>query len=252
MKEQQKLALQDNVNLKKQYEQDQTTMLKKFEDDQKKVKQEFDQNLTEQKSQLQQALNKLDQIEKVKIEQEKQNKLELEKIQQYYKSISFSNTYKHSNCSVSEAAKVVQFSGNSWIYCLCEQAIPKTGKIQFAFQMISGPSFMVGIGFREIMQKNNYLNCYSAGQGTYLICSNSQTLSHHNKDLDGKQLSFQFTTNDIIIIEVCIEHKYIKWIRLNNGQSTFVQLDIDTSQQLYPCVGGFSNSKIKILDNVPV
>ncbi|CAD8131230.1 unnamed protein product [Paramecium sonneborni] len=255
MKEQYQLAIQDNINLKKQYEQDQITMIKKFEDDcnrllfysiEKKVKQDFNENLT----QLQQALIKLDQIEKVKIEQEKQNKLELEKIQQYNKSLSFSNTYKHNNCSVSEAGKILECSGGNWIYCLCEQAIPKTGKIQFAFQIISGSSFMIGIGFREIMQKNNYLNCYQVGYGTYLIQYNGQTYSHHNKDIHGKQLSFQFTTNDIIIIEVCIEHKYIKWIRQNNGQATFV-LDIDTSQQLYPCVGSLSNCKIKILDNVP-
>ncbi|CAD8129882.1 unnamed protein product [Paramecium sonneborni] len=108
LKEQYKQALQDNINLKNQNEQDKTTMIKKFEDEQKKVKQEFDENLTSQKSQLQQALIKLDQIDKVKLEQEKLNKLELEKIQQYNKSLSFSNTYKHNNCQVVKEEKLWQ------------------------------------------------------------------------------------------------------------------------------------------------
>ncbi|CAD8128556.1 unnamed protein product [Paramecium sonneborni] len=251
MKEQYQQVFQDNINLKNQFEQDKTAIIKKYEEEQNKVKQEFDENLTKQKSQLQQALSKLDQIDKVKLEQEKQNKLELEKIQQYNKSLSFSNTYKNTNCSVTEAGKLVADIANNGNYnfCLCEQAIPKTGKIQFAFQMISGSSFMIGIGFREIMQKNNYQNCYNAG--TYLISYGGYTCSHHNKDVHDKQLSFGFKTNDIIIIEVCIEHKYIKWIRQNNPYATIV-LDIDTSQQLYPCVGVQYNSKIKILDSVPV
>ncbi|CAD8129223.1 unnamed protein product [Paramecium sonneborni] len=249
LKEQYQQALQDNINLKNQYEQDKTAIIKKCEDEQNKVKQEFDENLSQQKSQLQQALIKLDQIDKVKLEQEKQNKLELEKIQSYNKSLSFSNTYKNSNCSITEAGKVVaEVSNNGWYYCLCEQAIPKTGKIQFAFQMISG-SCMVGIGFKEIMQTNNYSDCYETG--TYLIDNDRYSFSHHNKDVHNEQLSFSFTTNDIIIIEVCIEHKYIKWNKQNNAQLTFV-LDIDTSQQLYPCVGVAHNSKIKILDNIPV
>ncbi|CAD8093428.1 unnamed protein product [Paramecium sonneborni] len=257
MKEQYQQALQDNINLKKQFEQDKTEIIKKFEDEcnsfchyfiEKQVKQVFNENLTQQKSQLQQALTKLDQIEKVKLEQEKQNKLEL--IDQYNKSLSFSNTYKHNNCSVTEGAKLVECGNNFYIYCLCEQAIPKTGKIQFGFQMISGTYFHVGIGFKEIIQKNNYLNCYNAG--TYLTSSGNYSYSHHNKDVNNKQLSFGFTTNDIIIIEVCLERKYIKWSRWNNPQATFVQLDIDTSQELYPCVGGYNNSKIKILDNLPV
>ncbi|CAD8213780.1 unnamed protein product [Paramecium pentaurelia] len=116
--------------------------------------------------------------------------------------------------------------------------------------MISGSNFIVGIGFREIMQKNNYYDCYKTGQ--YLIRNDGYIYSHHNKDLQSKQLSFQFTNNDIIIIEVCIEHKYIKWSRQNNPQATFVQLDIDTSQELYPCVGVYHYSKIKLLDNIPI
>ncbi|CAD8192437.1 unnamed protein product [Paramecium pentaurelia] len=206
-------------------------MIKKFEDEQNKVKQEFNQNLTQKKQEIQEALNKPDQINKVNLEQEKQNKIELKK--------------------VSEGGKVVADTNNSgWCFCFCEQVIPKTGKIQFAFQILSGSYFMVGIGFRGIMRENPYLNCYQTG--TYLIAQGSQIYSHHNKDLQSKSLSFRFTNNDIIIIEVSIEHKYIKWSRQNNPQATFVQLDLGASQELYPCVGVGYQSKIKILDNIPI
>ncbi|CAD8194892.1 unnamed protein product [Paramecium octaurelia] len=242
-------AIVDNINMKKQYEEN----TKKLEDEYIKIKLEFNLNLTQKNSELQEALKKLDQINNIKIEQENQLKMEIEKIQQYNKSLSFSNTYKHANCQVTESAKVVTEVGNSgWYFCLCEQAIPKTGKIQFGFQMISGSWFMVGIGFREIMQKNNnYQNCYYTGYGTYLISSGGCIYSHHNKDLYDKRISFEFTNNDIIIIEVCIEHKYIKWSKQNNPQLTFV-LEIDTSQELYPCVGFAHYSQMKLLDYIPV
>ncbi|CAD8172211.1 unnamed protein product [Paramecium pentaurelia] len=249
--EQYQQTILDNTNVKKQYELDKMAIMKKLEDEQNKLKQEFNQNLSQKESELKEALSKLDQINKIKLEQEKQNKIELEKIQQYNKSLSFSNTYKHNNCELSECTKLVaEVANNGYFFCLCEQAIPKTGKIQFAFQILSGSYFHVGIGFRDIMQKNNYQDCYQTG--TYLIRQDGYTYSHHNKDLYHKKLSFQFTNNDIIIIEVCIEHKYIKWSRQNNSQATFVQLDIDTSQELYPCVGVAHNSKIKLLDNIPV
>ncbi|CAD8083704.1 unnamed protein product [Paramecium primaurelia] len=246
------LAIKDNINMKNQYEQEKLTMIKKFQDEQNKLKQELNQNINQKNLELQEAQKKLDQINKDKLEQDKFNKMQLEKIQLYQKSLSFSNAYKNGNCQVTEGGKVVADVGNSsWSYCLCEQAIPKTGKIQFAFQILNGSAFMVGIGFREIMQKHNYYQCYQPGYGTYLIENNCTIFSYHNKDLFLKKFSFQFTNNEIIKIEVCIENKYIKWSRYNNPQLMFVQLDIDTSQELYPCVGVSGQSKIQLLENIP-
>ncbi|CAD8198431.1 unnamed protein product [Paramecium octaurelia] len=122
IKQQYEKAVEDNVNMKMQYEENK----KKFEDEYNKVKQEFNLNLTQKNSELQQALMKLDQINKVKIEQENQLKMEIQKIQQYNKSLSFSNAYKHVSCQVTEGAKVVaEVSNSGWYYCLCDQAIPK-------------------------------------------------------------------------------------------------------------------------------
>ncbi|CAD8112292.1 unnamed protein product [Paramecium primaurelia] len=247
VKEQYDQATQENINLKNQYEQDKRLLITKSEDEQKKLKQDFNQKLNQKDSQIQEALRKFDQINKDNLEQEKIKKMELEKIQQYNKSLTFSNTNKHNYCSVSEGGKLVAEVGNDhWCFCVCEQAIPKTGKIQYAFQIICEQQLFVGIGFRDIMKQKNFYDCYNVG--TYLIQENGYTYSHHNKDIHGKELSFKFKNNDIIIIEVSIEDKYIKWTRQNNPQLSFVQLGIDTSQELYPCVGLYKQAKIKILD----
>ncbi|CAD8214056.1 unnamed protein product [Paramecium octaurelia] len=249
IKQQFDLVNSENINLKQQYEQDKKQMIKQSEDEQNKIKSDYNKRINQKDSELKDALQKLDQIHKDKLEQEKINKMELDKIQQYNKTLTFSNTYKHSECQVSEAAKLVSSVGNSCYYfCVCEQAIPKTGKIQFTFQILTGSQWFVGIGFRDIMQKNNFYDCYHAGYGTYLILNDGRSWSHHNKDVHNKELSFKFTNNDIIRMEVSIEDKYIKWSRQNNPQATatFV-LEIDTSQELYPCVGLHQKSQIKIL-----
>ncbi|CAD8129462.1 unnamed protein product [Paramecium sonneborni] len=143
-------------------------------------------------------------------------------IQKFNKALTFSNTYKHTNCQVTEEAKLVaEIEDERYCFCLCEQAIPKTGKIQFTFQILSGSEFFVGIGFRDIMQQNHYYDCYSGGYGTYLISEDGQSYSHDNEDVHNKQLSFKFTNSDIIIIEVSIKDKYIKWSKQNNPQETF-------------------------------
>ncbi|CAD8084263.1 unnamed protein product [Paramecium primaurelia] len=180
------------------------------------------------------------------------NTLLIQQIQQYPKTLQFSVTYKGQNFQVTEGGKVVeQTGGNSYQYCLCEQAIQKTGKILFAFQILSLTSSMyIGIGFRDIIQKNNYQSA-GVGYGSHMISQHGYTYSHHNKDISSKQLSFTYTTNDIIIMEVSIEHKYIKWTRSNNPLAK-VQMEIDTSisQELYPCVLIYQSSKVKILDNI--
>ncbi|CAD8195826.1 unnamed protein product [Paramecium pentaurelia] len=240
---------QELINLKKQNEEDKLQTIKTLEDQKNKEITELNKRINQKELELQAIQKQLDQINQEKLQKEKQQKLELEKIQQYTKALLFSNTYKHSNFQISEGGKAVECN-SGYYYCLCEQAIPKTGKTIFAFQMLSGTQFFVGIGFRDIIQKNNYINA-GVGYGSYLINDGGSMRSHHNKDVENKKFSFTFTTNDIIIMEVSIEHKYIKWTRQNNPLAT-VQLEIDTyiSQELYPCVL-ISSSKVKILDNIP-
>ncbi|CAD8094406.1 unnamed protein product [Paramecium primaurelia] len=143
-------------------------------------------------------------------------------IQQYQKTLLFSNIYKGINCQVTEGGKVVECTGSSIYYCLCKKAIPKAEKILFAFQILSLTSNnFIGIGFRDIISKNNYS---PVGAGSYMIRQDGCTYSHHNKDVNVKQLSFTFTTNDIIIMEVSIEHNYVECTRQNNLLTTTVTI----------------------------
>ncbi|CAK79591.1 unnamed protein product, partial (macronuclear) [Paramecium tetraurelia] len=212
----------------------------------KKEIEEMTKRINQKESEVQIFQSQLDQINQEKLEKEKQSNLRLEKIQDYTKTLFFSNIYKGANCQVSQGGKVAECFGD-WFYCFCEQAIPKKGKTLFAFQMIDGTQFEVGIGFRDIILKNNYRD---SGVGSYLLNYLGYTYSHHNQHANNKKLSFTFTTNDVIIIEVSIEHKYIKWTRQNSPLAV-LQIDTSISQELYPCVS-INQSKVKILDNIQI
>ncbi|CAD8214119.1 unnamed protein product [Paramecium octaurelia] len=242
--------IQEITNLKKQNEEDKLQIIKTLEDQTNKQIEEMTKRINQKELEFQKVQRQFDQINQEILEKEKQSKLELEQIKQYPITLLFSNTYKGANCQVTEGGKVVEYSGDSQFYCLCEQAIPKNGKTLFAFKMISGTNFRVGIGFRDIIQKNNYQNS-GVGYGSYLIRDDGHTYSHHNKDVNSKKLSFSFTTNDVIIIEVSIEHKYIKWTRQNSSQATVLEIETSISQELYPCVFVYNQSKVKILNNIP-
>ncbi|CAD8162602.1 unnamed protein product [Paramecium octaurelia] len=110
---------------------------------------------------------KLSQINKDSLEEDKQKKIDREIILQYQKSLLFSNTQKHSNYQISENGKVITdiINDGKACYCLCDQAIPKIGKIQFAFQILSGQTLRAGISMKDLPQKNNYINCFSSGNG---------------------------------------------------------------------------------------
>ncbi|CAD8117173.1 unnamed protein product [Paramecium primaurelia] len=230
------------INLKKQNEEDKLKITN-LENKKNTEIIEINKRLNQKDSELQIIQRQLDYFNQVYSKQYQSQ------IQQFSKTLIFSNTYKHSNCQVSEGGKVVESNG-SYLSCLCDQAIPKTGKIQFAFQIINIGCCFVGIGYRDFLQKNNYQSYGNGGQ--YSISSDRYTCSHHNKQIDGRpsQSTFSFTINDIIIVEVSIEMKYIKWRKYSNSQE-MAQLELDTSisQELYPCVCLY-NSKVKILDNI--
>ncbi|CAD8202387.1 unnamed protein product [Paramecium pentaurelia] len=163
---------------------------------------------------------------------------------QFQKQLTFSQTHKYSSCEVTQNGKMVQ-NGS---YCLCDQVIPKNGVTSFAFKIIQlNERCFIGIGMREIIQKNNYSGGVSNGYGSYTITQNKQCYSHHEKDKDGKQLSFDFAINDIIIVEVDIQNKNIKWIKANTNQS--FSLQIDTTYDLYPCLW-VQNNKVQILEQL--
>ncbi|CAD8194005.1 unnamed protein product [Paramecium pentaurelia] len=50
---------------------------------------------------------------------------------------------------------------------------------------------MIGIGFRDIIQKNNYENSYEIGKGTYYINYNGNYYNHDQQNKNDKQISFK-------------------------------------------------------------
>ncbi|CAD8197715.1 unnamed protein product [Paramecium octaurelia] len=163
-----------------------------FENDLIKMKQQIEsinkQNLESKNSFEKQIKTKEEDNKQLKelIEQIKKQNLNLEQNlnnfapSQYQKQLNFSQTHKHPSCEVTQNGKMVQ----NGAYCLCDQVIPKNGVTSFAFKIIQlNQSCFIGIGMREIIQKNNYEGNVVFGCGYlfilfYLIIYNSirQTL----------------------------------------------------------------------------
>ncbi|CAD8169291.1 unnamed protein product [Paramecium pentaurelia] len=206
------------------------------------IESEFLVNLKEKQGQLERFQKSNEKNEEIV----KQLQQTLE--QQFSQQLTFSTTYKHNNCQVTQNGKVIDNNSGSWYCCMCDQMIPKNGIILFAFKIIEITYIMIGIGFRDIMQSKGYYNCYSIGGGTYNIYSSGHCYNHDQQDKNNKQIAFEFSTNDIIIVEVDIQKKYIKWTKQSTNQS--FTLTIDTSKDLYPCVHLYNKCKIEILNQL--
>ncbi|CAD8179775.1 unnamed protein product [Paramecium pentaurelia] len=165
---------------------------------------------------------------------------------QFSQFLTFSTTYKHSSCSVTQNGKVIENSSGGYYCYMCDQMIPKNGVIQFAIKIIEINSIMIGIGFRDIVQSKGYQSCYSIGGGTYNIYSSGYCYNHDQQDKNDKKIAFEFQKNDIIIVEVDIQKKYIKWTKQSTNES--FTLTIDTSKDLYPCVKVILNRYFSILE----
>ncbi|CAD8109505.1 unnamed protein product [Paramecium primaurelia] len=167
---------------------------------------------------------------------------------QFSQSLTFSTSYKHSNCLVTQNGKMVENSSGHYNCCMCDQMIPKNGVIQFAIKIIEICDLLIGIGFRDIVQSKIYQNSCYVGGGTYNIDNIGRCWNHDQQDKCGKSIAFSFSQNDIIIVEVDIQKQYVKWINFQTNQ-TF-SLTIDTSKDLYPCVHFNSRNKLEILNQV--
>ncbi|CAD8167813.1 unnamed protein product [Paramecium pentaurelia] len=169
-------------------------------------------------------------------------------LDQYPSNLTFSQSFKHNNCQISQNGKVVfgTTKNKGWCCCICDQMIPKLGSVKMAFKILDGcDDIMVGIGFKDIIQKSNYQDAYRIGKGTYYIYHDGKCFNHHQEDKNDQHLSFKFANNDIIIIEIDIQKNFIKWIKQSSNES--LTFDIETSQDLYPCVNLYNNSKVEIL-----
>ncbi|CAD8192427.1 unnamed protein product [Paramecium pentaurelia] len=159
-------------------------------------------------------------------------------------SLTFSEKYKYPSCQVSENGKLF-YNQSLFFSCLCDQVIPTQGIVRFGYLIhdVINNQTMVGIGAREMISKCGYINIQDSGKGAYLIMSSGYCFSHDQQEKYHNQIPFTFTKNDIIIIEVEIKIKYVKWIKKSTNQSFL--LDIDPNYEYYPCING--PGKVEIL-----
>ncbi|CAD8196071.1 unnamed protein product [Paramecium octaurelia] len=139
--------------------------------------------------------------------------------QQFSQSLTFSSTYKPTSCSATQNGKVIETSTSAWQCCMCDQMIPKNGVFQFTVKIIQIQEIMIAIGFRDVVQSKSYQSCQYIGGGTYNIYNNGQCQNHDQQDKDSKYIAFKFAKNDIIIVEVDIEKKYVKWTKQSTDES---------------------------------
>ncbi|CAD8079310.1 unnamed protein product [Paramecium sonneborni] len=173
-------------------------------------------------------------------EQELQNKLN----KTYYKW-TFSDTYKHANCRLSQCKTIVDESAQGdYYYCLADQMLPKNQTTFFAFRIFAiGSWCFVGIGEREVLKSKGFKGWGQGGD--YTILQDGRNFSHHQINIRGNNYnSIKFANNDTILIEVNMQSKYIKWTKLQSNEQ--FSLEIDPNLDLYPCVNLFNGTKIQI------
>ncbi|CAD8214407.1 unnamed protein product [Paramecium octaurelia] len=210
-------------------------------------KQEIQENLNQNKSKTDSKIQILEQ--QLKELKEKIEEGERSKIENFQKFLQYSNIYKSNNCSISDGGKIAECGSNPG-FCICEQMIPKFGITKFAFQVIEKSGWLFfGIGIREIIKQKGFGSNYRLNCGVYLIAHDGNVFSDHDSQIGGQRRSFQFGQNDSIIVEVNMDLKKIKWIKLQSNESCMI--DVDTSKELYPCALLYPISKIRILNEIP-
>ncbi|CAD8130241.1 unnamed protein product [Paramecium sonneborni] len=179
----------------------------------------------------------------LKISQNEDILKQLSQSLQFSYQLTFSTTYKHNRSSVTQDGKVIETNEQC---CMCDQIIPKNRVIQFAVKVLELGFVMIGIGFRDIVQSQDFKSCYYLGAGTYNIHWSGYCYNHDQPDKNQKEITFKFSRNDIIIVEVDIQNKYVKWTKQSTNE--LFTLAIDTSKDLYPCVHLNARCKVEILN----
>ncbi|CAD8088640.1 unnamed protein product [Paramecium primaurelia] len=229
--------------------QDTQNLLQQKELEIKQLHQTQSEIIKDQQQKIQELQKQKDYFLIENAKQKQEDIIQNEQLQQsiLLNSFTFSQTYKNSSCQVSQNGKLFYNKG-LFYSCLCDQAIPNQGIVKFGYLIhdIGTNQTMVGIGAREIISKFGYSNIQDSGKGAYLIMSSGYCFSHHQKEKYHNSIPFTFTNNDIIIIEVGIEQKYIKWIKKSTKQSFL--LEIDPNYEYYPCING--PGKVEILNEI--
>ncbi|CAD8083564.1 unnamed protein product [Paramecium primaurelia] len=153
-------------------------------------------------------------------------------------SFQFSSQYKGANIKISGLnlfAEQKASESNGQRFIICQPCIPKNGIYKFGFKVTKYAGWIgIGVCHRELIVNANFkFNYTNIGHGSYLISNNAYLWSHLQKDLNSAHKSFDFGVGDIIIIEVDIPKKKITWSKKDTQLN--ITMNLDTSQDLYPC-----------------
>ncbi|CAK66025.1 unnamed protein product (macronuclear) [Paramecium tetraurelia] len=139
-------------------------------------------------------------------------------------------------------------------FILIEPQIVESCKIAIK---ISNLSNFIGIGIaykNVLLGKNMKFDHQNLGHGSYMISSNAHTWSHSKKEENMVQKAFNFTTGDIIIVEIMLENKTLKFTcknKPNETQAINLTFDNPDNDDIHFCVNMcYSGEKVEILDDL--
>ncbi|CAD8132561.1 unnamed protein product [Paramecium octaurelia] len=110
----------------------------------------------------------------------------------------------------------------------------------------------IGIAYKNVLSSNNMKFDWNyLGHGSYMNSSNTCTWSHSKKEENMVQKSFTFTTGDIIIVDVSLENKTLKFTCKNKRNDTQVlTFDPPYNDDIHFCINMCSSGeKVEILDD---
>ncbi|CAD8057396.1 unnamed protein product [Paramecium primaurelia] len=139
-------------------------------------------------------------------------------------------------------------------FILIEPQIVESCKI--AIKISNLTNFIgIGIAYKNVLLgKNMKFDHQNLGHGSYMISSNAHTWSHSKKEENMVQKSFTFTTGDIIIVEVNLENKTLKFTCKNkpiDTQAITLTFDNPDNDDIHFCINMCSSGeKVEILDDL--
>ncbi|CAD8120382.1 unnamed protein product [Paramecium sonneborni] len=168
---------------------------------------------------------------------------------QYARELEFCSFNKHQHLKVpeNERKKIKTETGNSgWYFGICNKRIPdkRVTKVCFKVTGQEKEAFILGIGSKDIMRQNNFYDCQKQGRGTYILMNYEGFFNHQGQ----KREAFKFWPNDVIMIEVDMNLKFIRWTKKDTRDGFATKLVLEG--ELYFCVGlWYRDQSIQILND---
>ncbi|CAD8151192.1 unnamed protein product [Paramecium octaurelia] len=170
-------------------------------------------------------------------------------------NFTFSTVLKSPSITITEQKNAHQTANQNSEnrFILIEPQILESCKI--AIKITHLTNFIgIGIAYKNVLSlKNMKFDHQNLGHGSYMISSNAHTWSHSKKEENMVQKSFTFTTGDIIIVDVSLENKTLKFTcknKPNDTQAIVLTFDNPDNDDIHFCINMCSSGeKVEILDD---